>query len=192
MFANFPTKKLTLNLKKYRVSFFFANVHEAKWQPVVEVEGTVLRFNPTPLFLGVWPGRTLSGKEHADRKAANLTKGSRVLTALSSSDWGWDSDLFRKVYQTSLVSGTTYTGGGWLLWLSATTVDMLDRAQNRNLEVITGQLALMPNKVLKVEAGVQSSGCLRDCAAAVALERLLRLDPAAHPRADQAEVGVTQ
>jgi hypothetical protein len=158
----------------------------------VEVEGTILRLNPTPLFLGVGLGRTLSGKEHADRKAANLTKGSRVLTALSGTDWGWSGDLCRKVYQTSLLSGTTYAGGGWLPWLSATSVDMLDRAQNRNLRVNTGQLTSTPNKALRVEAGVQSSGCLRDHAATVALKRSLRLDPAAHPRAAQAESGVTQ
>jgi hypothetical protein len=45
-------KKLTLNLKKCEVSFFSADPYEAKWQPVVEVEGTRLRFNPTPLL--VW------------------------------------------------------------------------------------------------------------------------------------------
>jgi hypothetical protein len=66
-------KKLTLNLKNCEVSFFSADPHEAKWQPIVEVEGTQLRLNPTPLFLGVELGRTLSGKEQADRKAASLT-----------------------------------------------------------------------------------------------------------------------
>jgi hypothetical protein len=93
-----------LNLKKCKVSFFSADPHEAKWQPVVEVKGTRLRFNPTPLFLGVELGRTLSGKYQADRKATSLTKGSWVLTALSGTDWGWTSDLLRKVYQTSLAS----------------------------------------------------------------------------------------
>jgi hypothetical protein len=39
-------KKLTLNHKKYKVSFFSADVHEVKWLPVVKVEGTILRFNP--------------------------------------------------------------------------------------------------------------------------------------------------
>jgi hypothetical protein len=72
-------KKLTLNLKVSEVFFFSADPHEAKWQPVVEVEETKLRFNPTPLFLGVELGRTLSRKEQADSKAASLTKGSRVL-----------------------------------------------------------------------------------------------------------------
>jgi ribonuclease P/MRP protein subunit RPP40 len=105
-------KKLTLNLKKCKVSFFSADPHEVKWQPVVEVEGTQLAFNSNPLLLGVELGRTLSGKEPADRKAASLTKGSQMLTALSGSDWGWSSDLLRKVYQTSHLSGATYTGGG--------------------------------------------------------------------------------
>jgi hypothetical protein len=107
-------KKLTLC--EYEVSFFSVDPHEAKWQPVEEVEGTRLRFNPTPLFLGVNLGRTLSGKEQADRKAASLTKGSWVLMALSVTDLGWTSDLLRKVYQTSLLSGATYAGGGWLPW----------------------------------------------------------------------------
>jgi hypothetical protein len=99
----------------------------------VEVEESRLRFNPAPLFLGVERGRTISVKEQADRKAASLTKGSRMLTVLSGADWGWTSDLLRKVYQTSLLSGATYAGGGWLPWLSASSVDTLNRAQNRNL-----------------------------------------------------------
>jgi hypothetical protein len=75
-----------LNLKKCKVSFLSADPHEVKWKPVLEVEGTQLGFNPTPLFLGVELGRTLSGKEQADIKAASLTKGSWILTALSGSD----------------------------------------------------------------------------------------------------------
>jgi hypothetical protein len=100
-------KKLTLNLKKCEVSFFSADLDEAKWQPFVEVKGTRLRFNPTPLFLNMELGRTLSGKKQADRMAASLTKGSRVLTSLSSSDWGWTSNLLWKVCQTSLLSRAT-------------------------------------------------------------------------------------
>jgi hypothetical protein len=153
-------KKLTLNLKKSEVSFFSADAHEAKWQPIVEVEGTQLVFNLNPLFLGVELGRTLSGKEQADRKATSLTQGSRMLTALSGSDWGWSSDLLWKVYHTSLLSGTTYAYGGWLPWLSPSSVEMLDRAQNHNLRIITGQLASTPTDALRVESGFQSFGCL--------------------------------
>jgi hypothetical protein len=66
-------KKLTLNLKKLSAVLcsslqfsavlcsslqFSEDPHEAKWQPVVEVEGTRLRFNPAPLFLGVGQGKS--------------------------------------------------------------------------------------------------------------------------------------
>jgi hypothetical protein len=87
--------------KKCEVSFFFADPHEAKWQPVVEVKGTQLRINPIPLFLGVELGRTLTGKEQADRKAATLNKGSRVLMELSDSDWGWSSDVPDQPFERS-------------------------------------------------------------------------------------------
>jgi hypothetical protein len=115
-----------------------------------------------------------------------------MLTALSGSDWEWSGNFLRKVYLTSLLSGATYVGGGWLPWLSASSVEMLDRAQNRNLRIITGQLASAPTNILRVEAGFQSFGCFRDRAAAPALERSLRLDPATHLRAVQADSGITQ
>jgi hypothetical protein len=111
--------------------------------------------------------------------------------ALSSFDWGWTSNLLRKLYQTSHLSEATYAGGGWLPWLSAYSVDMLNRAQNRNLRIITRQLASTPTDALRVEAGFQSFGCLRDRAAIAALKRSLRLDPATHPRAAQADSGLS-
>jgi hypothetical protein len=87
---------------------------------------------------------------------------------------------------------TTYAGGGWLPWLSASSVDMLDRAQNRNLRIITGQLASTPTDALRVKTGFQSFGCLRDRAAVAALEKSLRLNPTTQLRAVQADSGVTR
>jgi hypothetical protein len=74
-----------------------------------------------------------------------------MLTALSGSDWGWSSNLLQKVYQTSLLSEATYAGGGWLPLLSASSVETLNRAQNRNLRIITGQLASTPTDALRVD-----------------------------------------
>jgi hypothetical protein len=115
-----------------------------------------------------------------------------MLTGVSGSDWGWSSDLLRKVYQTSLLSGANYADGGWLPWLSVSSVETLNRAQNCNLRIIIGQLALIPTDALRVEAGFQSFSCLQDQAAAAALKRSLRPDPATHPRAVQADSGVTR
>jgi hypothetical protein len=75
--------------------------------------------------------------------------------------------------------------------VSVSSVETLDRAQNRNLRIITGQLASTPTDALRVEAGFQSFGCLRDRAAIAAVERSLRIDPATNLRAVQADLGVT-
>jgi hypothetical protein len=61
-----------------------------------------------------------------------------------------------------------------------------------NLRILTGQLTSTPTDALRVEAGFQSFGCLRDREAAAALERSLRHDPATHPRAVQVDSGVTR
>jgi hypothetical protein len=61
------------------------------------------------------------------------------------------------VSRLSLMSNT-YAGGGWLPWLSTSNVDTLNRTQNRNLRIITGQLASTTTDALRVEAGFQSLG----------------------------------
>jgi hypothetical protein len=47
-----------------------------------------LRFNPTPVFLGLQNNKTLLFKLQADRMAARLTKKSPVLSVLEKGDWG--------------------------------------------------------------------------------------------------------
>ena len=58
--------KLTLNLAKCETSFFLTDPHEAKLQPVIEVQGRVLPFNLTPRFLGVTYDRTLTFRSHVN------------------------------------------------------------------------------------------------------------------------------
>jgi hypothetical protein len=119
---------------------------------------------------------------------AILSKGIWVLVALSGSDWVWNGDLLRKVSQTSLLSGATYAGGEWLPWPSTSDVGTLVRAQNCNIMVLTGQLASTPNKALRLEAGVQSFGCLQDHVTSLALERSLRLNLESPRRGNFVEV----
>ncbi len=45
--------KMTLNIEKCEVAFFTGNLHEARWQPTIHLEGQPLRFTPLPKLLGV-------------------------------------------------------------------------------------------------------------------------------------------
>jgi hypothetical protein len=85
-------KKLILNPKKCKVSFCSADVHEANWRPVVEVEGTVLRHAVRQDTV-----REASGEQ----KGSQCIQGESVLTALSGTNWGWNGNLLRKVYSRS-------------------------------------------------------------------------------------------
>ena len=174
-------KKLMLNLDKCETSFFSTDPHEAKWQPQVMAEGKLLKFNPTPVFLGVMYDRTLSFGPQAERTAAALFKKNRLLVALAGSDWGCDGNLLRQVYQSVLLSGVSYCGGGWKPWAAKTTIDTIDRAQNRCLRRVTGQFSSTPVEALRFEAGFQSADCYARREALLAWEKSVRL-PQAHPR----------
>ncbi len=45
--------KMTLNAEKCEVAFFTSNLHEARWQPTIHLEGQPLRFAPLPKLPGV-------------------------------------------------------------------------------------------------------------------------------------------
>ena len=174
-------KKLTLNLGKCETTFFSSDTHEAKWQPRVVAEGTALQFNPTPVFLGVMYDRTLSFRPQAERTAASLAKKNRLLMALAGSEWGCDGNLLRQIYQSISLGGTSYCGAGWKPWAAASTIGVLDKAQNRGLRLITGQFSSTPIDALRLEAGFQSADCYARREALLAWEKSIRL-PQAHPR----------
>ena len=174
-------KKLMLNLGKCEVSFFSTDTHEAKWQPCVKVGATSLKFTPNPVFLGVMYDRTLSFRPQAERTAASLSKKTRLLSALAGSEWGWDGDLLRRIFQSVLLGSSSYCGAGWKPWAAKSTLGVLDKAQNRGLRRVTGQFSSTPIEALRMEAGFQSADCYARRETALAWEKSLRL-PQTHPR----------
>ena len=74
---------------------FSPDPHEAKPERLraIHVGPTPLKFNPTPVFLGVTYDRGLSFRSHVEKIARKVTATSRLLLALSSREWGWDAQL---------------------------------------------------------------------------------------------------
>ena len=124
------------------------------------VEGTALPFNPTPRFLGVKYDRMFSFAEQVKDALSRIAKGSRMLTALASSDWGWRRDLLTRVFNSAVLSGTDYCAAGWQPWLSPAGVGKLNQARGRCLRAISGQYSMFPEESLRLEVGVPSHGNL--------------------------------
>ena len=179
-------KKLNLNIEKCEVGFFTSDTKEFGWRPNVVVEGTALPFNPTPRFLGVKYDRMFSFAEQVKDASSRMAKGSRMLTALASSDWGWRRDLLTRVFNSAVLSGTDYCAAGWQPWLSPAGVGKLNQARGRCLRAITGQYSTSPEESLRLEVGVPSMETSVRRSAATAFEKAKRL-PASNPRAAVAE-----
>ena len=175
-------KKLSLSIEKCEVSFFTSETKEFGWQPAVVVDGRALPFNPTPKFLGIKYDRMFSFAEQAKEAASRMAKGSRMLTALAGSDWGWKRDLLLKVFNSAILSGSDYCAPGWQPWLSDAGVAKLTQARNKCLRAITGQFSTSPEDSLRLEVGLPSVKTTIRRSAAIAYEKSKRL-MASNPRA---------
>ena len=80
----------------------------------------------------------------------------RILSSLSSKEWGWSRLCMTRIYTTLIHSTLHYCGAAWQPWLAKSNVNILERVQNRALRVLTGQLDDIPIECLRKEAELTS------------------------------------
>ena len=177
--------KLSLNPSKCQVAFFSVDSREAGWQPVIDIDGRQLPFSANPVFLGVTFDRTLSFGAQARKVCASVDSRRRVLSSLATRDWGWNVGQLRQVYAAFIRPVMDYCAAAWQPWLADTNLGLLERAQNRALRSITGQLNTTPLEALRLEAGVCSYSTWANRKCVLAYERSVRLPPS-NPRRDLA------
>ncbi len=95
-------------------------------------------------------------------------KGRRVLTSLTSKQWGWRKDQLTKIYKALYLSIMMYGAPTWQPLLSATRLEQLLCCPNRALRVITGQLQMTSVETRRREAGVCSMTTLMHRQTAIA------------------------
>ncbi len=100
--------KMTLDTEKCEVAFFTSSPPEARWQPTIHQEGQPLRFTPLSKLLGVTLDRALSFGQHMANITAKAAGRCRVLTSLTSKQWGWRKDQLTKIYKSLFLSVLVY------------------------------------------------------------------------------------
>ena len=156
-FGNWSSEhRLSLNPSKCEVSFFSTDPAEAKWCPVISLNGQQFAVNKTPTFLGVKYDRTLSFRPQADAVKVRILGCIRILASLASKDWGWSRNSLKRIYMATIHSVLHYCGAAWQPWLAKSNLMILERVQNRALRCLTGQLADTPLECLRTEADVMS------------------------------------
>jgi ribonuclease HI len=175
-------KKMTLSTSKSEVAAFSSGSSDAAWRPEIRLGDSLMPFTHAPKFLGVLLDRSLSFGRQVEEVCRRVSVRSRAINALANRDWGWRKHLLRRVFITFQLPLLTYSAAAWHPFLSSSNMDALDRAQNRVLRAITGQLSSTPLEALRLEAGVSSLRITSKRLALTAMEKALRL-PATHPRA---------
>lgn len=125
-------EKLQISKSKCNISIFSQDPKEARWRPEVEA-GVASEF---------W---VLSFCPHAERVTACAGARSR---ALAGQSWSWRRKSLVSVFLVFMRSVLDYYGAGWQPWLAPSSLDVLTRAQNQALRMVTGQCPT------PVEAGV--------------------------------------
>ena len=93
-------------------SFFSVDSHQANLQPNLLLLNFRLRFNPTPIFLGVTFDRTLSFSKHVSSLKAKFFPRLKALRYISASSWSPCRKSLSHLYKSFLRPFLTYASPG--------------------------------------------------------------------------------
>ena len=178
---------LPLGQNKCGASFFSVDPRRAGLRPGLLLLGSLLRFNPTPTFLGVTVDRTLSFSKHVS--SPTFFPRLKALRCTSASSWGPSKESLSVLYKSFLRSLLTYTSPGWFPFLSATNLTKLERLHRAASRAITGCLSSSPIPLLLTEASLPPLRVTLTHFTLFSHERALRL-PTSFPISGLARLGV--
>ncbi len=130
------------------MTFFSTNSHKANWKPTIVDNNTRLHHNPLPKFLGATLDRLLTFGPHIQSISTKAAARCRVLTSITSKEWGWRKDKLMKVNKALRLSLLTYAAPARQPWAAPSRIEQLERCQNKALMVVTGQLKSTPVETL--------------------------------------------
>ena len=145
---------LPLNWSKCEASFFSVAPHQVNLQPNLLLLGSRLRFNPTPISLGVTFDRTHSFSKHVSSLKAKFFPHLKALRCVSASSWGPFKESLFVLYKSFLRSFLTCTSPGWFPFRSATNFTKLERLHQAASRAITGCLSSSPIPLLLSESSL--------------------------------------
>ncbi len=90
------------------MAFFTSNLHEARWQQTIHLEGQPQHTAPLAKLLGVTLDRTLAFWQHIANITFNVAGRCRVLTLLTSKQRGWRKDKLTEIYNALYLSVLMY------------------------------------------------------------------------------------
>ena len=95
-----------------------------------------------------------------------------MFVKLSGTDWGWELEELRTVYQTMCRPTLEYCSPAWQPWLSERKIGKLERVQREATRRMTGLLRTTPIEAVATEVNLTSVATQSKRAAIIAWESL--------------------
>ena len=113
-----------------------------------------LKFQEHPSLLGLTLDRQLTFTKHVEEVTIKAVAKTKMISAVSHSELGCDKQHLTQLYHAYVRSQLNYAGPAWQPWLSDSNRMQLERAQNKALRRVTGQMRNSPVEALRYGAGV--------------------------------------
>ena len=158
-------------------SFFSADPHRATFQPRLNLLGFPLLFGPTPEFLGVAFGRTLSFGARVRSLCSRFYPSHGALRSVATASWGPTGESLSLLYKAFVRLVLTYASPGWFPFLCNTATNHLEVLHRAACRVITGCLSSTPSSLLLLRARLPPLGLALEHRTLCSFGRALRLPP---------------
>ena len=150
--AYLQTWRLKLSHTKTVMAAFHLNNREAKHELRVYNNGRLLRFCPTPTYLGVKLNRSLTFCRHRMALRKKLFSRVTLLRRLVGSGWSAGAKTIRIATLSLVYSTAEYCAP---VWCRSANTRLMDSVLNDALRIITGCLRPTPTDQLLILSGIQ-------------------------------------
>jgi len=143
--------RLCPNPLKSEVSCFHLTNNQKHRQLKVSFNGTILKHNFYPTYLGVTLDTSLNFKQHTEKLRMKIKTRNNILQKLAGSNWGACADTLRTSALALVYSTAEYCSA---VWKNSAHVGKVDTQLNSTLRIITGTIKSTPIPWLHVLANI--------------------------------------
>ena len=147
-------KEWNVSINKEKSSTTLFTMTKQKAGPI-NLDGTRLKEDDHPTYLGVTFDRTQTWKPHIQAAEAKAKRKIALMRKLTGSTWGANQKTLRTVYESTVRPHLEYGSTAWST-ATKTSLHSVDKVQNQALRIMTGAMKSTPIAAMEEATGIQS------------------------------------
>ena len=147
-------KEWNVSINKEKSSTTLFTLTQQKAGPI-RLDGTRLKEDDHPTYLGVTFDRTQTWKPHIQVSEAKGKRKIALMRKLTGSSWGANQRTLRTVYESTVRPHLEYGSTAWST-AAKTSLQSVDKVQNQALRIMTGAMKSTPIAAMEEVTGIQS------------------------------------